>query len=127
MAYSGGEGMSDPGNGHATVSLIDNPDGIACLRVIGEVDLAIASALDTAFAEITAVSRPAVYVDLGGVRFADSTMVHFVCRVCGAMPEGTLVLLCRPNGMTRFLAELCSLDSVATITAQLPSDFSSAP
>jgi anti-anti-sigma regulatory factor len=115
--------MNGSSNGRASVYVTDNPSGVACVRVIGQIDVAIASALDAALTGITAVPRPAVYIDLAGVGLADSTLVNFLCRLIDGMPC-TPVLLCRPQHLTRMLIELCQLQYFATITASLPAEFS---
>jgi anti-anti-sigma factor len=127
QAVTGGEGMSSTLQNHSAVSMADSPEGIACIRLTGDIDMTADDALHGAVARIVSAPRSAVYVDLAAVGFAGSTLVNFLARLIDTMPMDRPVLLCRPSHSTRRLIELCALDTVATISNELPADFTAAP
>jgi anti-anti-sigma factor len=118
--------MSSTPYGHSAVSMADNPEGIACVRLTGDIDMSADDALHATVARIVSAPRSAVYVDLAAVGFAGSTLVNFLARLIDTMPMDRPVLLCRPSHATRRLIDLCALDTVATISNVLPADFTTA-
>ena len=115
--------MNESPKGNALVGVARSSSGAACVRIVGAIDIAAANILDDAFARILGSPRPAVYVDLACIDFADATLAHFLYRIVHGLPAGTPVLLCRPTPMTGLLIELCALDNVAAVFPALPADF----
>ena len=112
---------------HSAVSMADSPEGIACIRLTGDIDLVVVDDLDRTVSQVISEPRSAIYVDLAAVGFAGSTLVNFLAQLIDTMPMDRPVQLCRPSPETRRLIELCALDTVATISNRLPADFTTAP
>lgn len=55
-------------------------DGAVVVRVVGEIDLATAPALDAQLRDLEASGDARVILDLGGVEFMDSTGLHSIIR-----------------------------------------------
>jgi|RhiMetdeSRZDD1v2_1073273.scaffolds.fasta_scaffold73716_4 anti-anti-sigma factor len=111
---------------YSAVSMADSPEGIACIRLTGDIDLTAVDALDRTVAQVISEPRAAIYVDLAAVQFAGSTLINFLAQLIDTMPMDRPVQLCRPSHTTRRLIELCALDTVATISNKLPADFTAA-
>jgi anti-anti-sigma factor len=119
--------MSSTLDSRSRVSMADSPEGITCIRLTGDIDLAADDALDRTVARVISAPRTALYVDLAAVGFAGSTLVNFLARLIDTMPIDHPVLLCRPSQSTRRLIEICALDTVATISNELPAEFTAVP
>ena len=105
----------------AVVTVTDAPaHDFVCVHISGDVDLTAEGALTAAMRELAAIRRPSVYVDLADVGFGGTTLMTFLVRVIKGMPAPTPVMLCRPGRMTRYLIEMFSLDTIATVCDDLP-------
>lgn len=85
--------------------------GLAHISVAGEIDLATAGKLRDAIAEALAERPERLILDLEGVTFADSQLVHLVedaRRLMGESPSSVLLVGAR-RGVRHVLA-ICDLD-----------------
>jgi len=71
----------------ASFDITTNPDGAATVTIDGELDLSSIDRLDAEVRRALAVSPPRLVVDVGGVRFADSSAIALWVRWASAVPE----------------------------------------
>ena len=71
----------------ATLEISTTPDGTALVRIGGELDMSSVDRLEVQVAPVLADLPPRVVVDVGDVRFADSSAIAMWVRWAGAVPE----------------------------------------
>lgn len=94
-----------------------------CLSLAGDIDLASEPDLDSLTINLTATRCTVVYIDLGGVTFASSSLINFLFRLAGGLPGYTTLSLYRPNPMTLRMFELTGVHKVVAVRADLPADW----
>jgi anti-anti-sigma factor len=95
----------------------------ACLSLAGDIDLASEPDLDSLASNLAATRCTVVYIDLGRVTFASSSLINFLFRLAGGLPGDTILSVCRPGPMTLQILELTGVHEVATVRADLPQDW----
>ena len=95
-------------------------DGVAYLRLIGEIDGDCEQVLTYTAADLRRLAPQRVFMDLAEVSFAGATLVNFVVRVVQAVPPTCATVLCRPTRQTVRLLRLTSTDSIAALCDHLP-------
>ncbi len=100
--------------------LLRAENGIACLRLIGEVDGDCEQVLTHTAADLRRLAPRRVFVDLAEVSFAGAALVNFLVRVVHAVPPTRAIVLCRPTRQTVRLLRLTSTDSIAARSDHLP-------
>jgi len=100
--------------------LLRAEDGVACLRLIGEIDLDCEQVLTHTGAELGRLAPQRVLVDLAEVSFAGATLVNFLVRIVRAAPPTRSTVLCRPTRQTVRLLRITSTDSIAARSDHLP-------
>ncbi|HEV7362530.1 MAG TPA: STAS domain-containing protein [Mycobacterium sp.] len=93
---------------------------VACVHISGDVDMASEADLAQVMTHLHNGQRRTIYIDLGGVTFAGTTLLTFIAKVYAIGGERTTLVLCRPSPATRRLIELTGLDAIATIRDDLP-------
>jgi anti-anti-sigma factor len=71
----------------ATFEVTRAPDGALTVRIGGELDMSSVDRLEAAVGRALAVAPPRLIVDVGAVRFADSSAIAMWVRWAGAVPE----------------------------------------
>lgn len=94
-----------------------------CISLAGDIDLASEPDLDSLAVNLTATRCAVVYIDLGGVTFASSSLVKFLFRLAGGLPGYTTLSLYRPNPMTLQMFELTGVPKVVAVHTELPADW----
>lgn len=104
---------ADPGAGAPAEQVVfrwARENGIRTLAVVGEIDLAVESALTEQFDELVGQAGPIAYVDLSGVTFMDSTGLRVLVRSRNAgRTVGTDVRLSSVSVPVRRVLELSGL------------------
>lgn len=95
-------------------------DATAFLRLEGEIDSAALPVLTDIAMLLNDRVRAAVFIDLGGVSFAGSALIHFLYRVATDLPAGAALVLCRPEPATIRLIQLVEIDRMIQLTEHLP-------
>ena len=86
-------------------------DGAVVIWVAGEVDLTVSGALERALLDATTTSARAIVVDLGGLRFLDSSGVHALVKgYLAARDAGLVYTVRRAIGM---VARVLTITGVA--------------
>jgi anti-anti-sigma factor len=108
-------------NNQAVVTVSARPGAaVACVRIVGEVDLAAESALADAANQLSVAAPRVVFIDLAAVTFGGSTLVTFLVRVLNAVPNGLSLVLCRPTPMVHRVISLTSLHLLAVVCDDPP-------
>ena len=92
----------------ATFCRVDEPDG-PCLRVAGEVDLAVAGEFASAVNDLLDASDHAAVVDLTGVTFFNSTGIGVLVDAATGAKRRGIALTVRPSDYVRRTLEITGL------------------
>lgn len=106
-----------------SVSMAVTAGHAVCLSLAGDIDLASEPDLDRLAASLTATRCTVVYIDVGGVTFASSSLINFLFRVAEGVPGYTTLAVCRPTPMTLELLGLTFVHEVMAVRAVLPEDW----
>ncbi len=118
--------MNDPTRKKPVISLAVTDQGAVCVRLAGDIDIAVEASL-TSLSDVLAAAKCSIlYIDLHDLRFADSSLLDFVARLAGQLPGYALVTLCRPSSMTLQMFELVGLHTTIHIRHDLPAEWISA-
>ena len=98
-----------------------------CVFITGDIDMAGEPELANLSRHLAATECASVYVDLAGITFAGSTLVNFVSRLAGQLPEHIPVILCRPRAFVQHIIELTALDQLAAVRGDLPPGWTASP
>ena len=92
-------------------------NGLAAVRVEGEVDMTTAPMLLDAILCAAIGHGPCnVAVDLRNVSFMDSTGIHVLAIAHRRLvPEGCHLVVCSPSGLVRRILEITGLDDVLDV------------
>jgi anti-anti-sigma regulatory factor len=91
-----------------------------CVFISGDIDMAGEPDLAILSGQLAATECASVYIDLAGITFAGSTLVNFVFRLTGQLPEHIPVILCRPRAFIRQILERTAMDQLAAVRGDLP-------
>lgn len=80
-----------------SISVSSGTAGRMHLVLSGDVDLAARPQLTHAVAQVAAAAPRTVVVDLAAVTFAGSALVNFLAGVRLGVPDGAVLLACRPT------------------------------
>ena len=97
--------METPATSHLTVEVAGGPQR-GYVNIAGEPDLA------AALRHLAGLHSDTVSIDLGGVIFAESSLLTFLARVSTTMPAHTPLLFCRPADRTRRMIQLAGQDQI---------------
>jgi anti-sigma B factor antagonist len=92
------------------VKAVDREGGAIVIRLAGELDLYNAEALRTALRDAAAEEPERLVVDLGDVRFVDSTALGVLIEARGRLPAGRGFLLAAPGLETSRALEVSGLN-----------------
>jgi anti-sigma B factor antagonist len=98
------------GSRERPVTAVDRNDGAIVVRLSGELDLYNAEALRAGLLEATEGRPERVVVDLGAVRFIDSTSLGVLIEARGRFPDGRGFMLAAPGLETSRALEVSGLD-----------------
>jgi anti-anti-sigma factor len=99
----------------------------AYLRLAGDVDGDSRPALIRITAQVCYWAPETLYVDLGDLTFACSTLTNFVAQVAQALPPSSRLILCRAQPRTSRLLQLTGLTAVAQMRGDLPARWPGTP
>lgn len=71
----------------ATVDVTTAPDGVATVRIGGELDMSSVDRLEAEVGPVLSGTPPRLVVDVGEVSFADSSAIAMWVRWAGAVPD----------------------------------------
>jgi anti-sigma B factor antagonist len=71
----------------ATVAVTTAPDGVATVRIGGELDMSSVDRLEAEVGRVLSEGPSRLVVDVGDVSFADSSAIAMWVRWAGAVPE----------------------------------------
>lgn len=75
------------------VTIAAAPDGNTLwIRLVGAIEMGAEAALDTAIARVQTLTPGTVVIDLAGVTFAGSLLLHFLIRLHAAAPRASIGL-----------------------------------
>lgn len=78
----------DPNEGApATFEITDRPDGATVVTIEGELDMSSTGRLESEVGRALANGPPRLIVDVGGVRFADSSALALWVRWAASVPQ----------------------------------------
>lgn len=92
------------------VRAVDRDGGAIVVRLSGELDLYNAEVLRTTLLETAAEQPERLIVDLGEVRFIDSTALSVLIEARGRLPGGRGFLLASPGPETSRALQVSGLD-----------------
>jgi anti-anti-sigma factor len=95
-------------------------DAVVFLRLEGEIDSAAQPVLADVALAVNHRPPARIFVDLGGVSFAGSTLINFLDRVAAELPAGSTLVLCRPEPAMTRLIQLTHLDTRVELHDDLP-------
>jgi anti-sigma B factor antagonist len=99
-----------PGLRKAAVLSVDSTDGVAIVKLAGELDLYNAAMVREAFLNANAGEPDRVVVDLSEVEFIDSTALGVLIEARSRFPNRKAFLLAAPGLETRRALEISGLD-----------------
>ena len=71
----------------ATIDITTAPDGVATIRLGGELDMSSVDRLETEVGRVLADAPSRLVVEVGDVSFADSSAIAMWVRWAGAVPQ----------------------------------------
>ena len=97
--------------------LVDRrPGGVAVVRLIGRLDLPVATPVKDRLAKVVAEGSPRLVVDLGEVSFVDSSgLAALIGGLKAARLEGGDLRIASPNDQARLILGLTTLDRVLRV------------
>ncbi|WP_147433086.1 STAS domain-containing protein [Catellatospora citrea] len=98
---------------------------VARMRIAGDVDLMDAVDVSLARDRLAGMSCQVLFVDLAGVTFGGSALVHYLYALSARLP-GAELSLCGASGLTTQIIKLTGLDQVAVLRDTLPPDWATA-
>lgn len=120
--------MRNPPVNRMVIDLAVTPgDKAVCVHIAGDVDVFGEPELAGVVGQLAATRCGSVYIGLAGVTFAGATLVNFLFRLPARLPGHASMVLCRPDAMMRRMIQLTSLNDVAAVRADLPSDWIAPP
>lgn len=102
--------MRDVDSSERTVAAVDRDGGAIVVRLTGELDLYNAETLRTALFEAAAEEPERLVVDLGDVRFMDSTALGVLIETRKRLAGGRGFLLAAPGLETKRALAVSGLD-----------------
>ncbi|WP_203790765.1 STAS domain-containing protein [Paractinoplanes rishiriensis] len=87
------------------------------VRVAGDLDADAEPALSEVVARVAALTPERVFVDLGEVAFAGSTLAHFLARLVGVLPQAMPVTVCRPGPMHQWVLDAAGMTQILMISS----------
>lgn len=105
---------------HTTNADHDIERQAAVVRIIGDVDMTTAPALESAINELRAAAPETVIVDLSGVTFACTTLVRFFARMRTAVGRGTPLMASGASPIVRRILEVTGTNEYITLHDHLP-------
>jgi anti-anti-sigma factor len=85
--------------------------------VAGDLDADAEPALSEVVARVAALAPERVFVDLGEVAFAGSTLAHFLARLVGVAPQAMSVTVCRAGPMHRWVLDVAGMARILMISS----------
>ena len=110
MTDARGPGQGQSGGREAAVTGVDNRDGAVVVSLAGELDLYNAEEVRNALLEAGAGKPSVLVVDLGEVRFIDSTALGVLIEARSRMADRQGFRLAAPGVETRRALEVSGLD-----------------
>jgi anti-anti-sigma factor len=95
---------------------------VAVVRIIGDVDMTTAPALEGAVDELRAAAPRRVVVDLSGVTFASTTLIRFFARMRTAVRRGTPLMASGATPIVRRILEVTGTSEYITLHDYQPAE-----
>jgi len=88
------------------------------VRPIGELDLAVTDILDAEMQRVEATESPSIVLDLGGLRFVDSSGIRLLLSVAArSRANGDRLRMLPGSGAVQRVLELTGADEALPLTA----------
>ena len=112
---SGVETMVPVSECPCVVTILDLPsDETAWIRLVGAVEMDAEAALDEAIDRVRDLAPHTVLIDLAGVTFAGSLLVHFLGHVRAAVPQASIRLR-HTRPMIQFVLGVTAVDKMVIL------------
>ena len=87
----------------------------ACVRIAGEIDMAVEPALGDAIEQLIALAPHTVEVDLTAVTFSGTSLANFFAQVYNVIPDGATIVAQGASPCVRRVLELTGISEIVSL------------